>query len=180
MTTKFENKLLLRNTLKNRCESLISDIASRINNDDFSIASELCVDLKESLIKLNNSEDYLISSCSRDMITYAHGSDPKGQRFRQYRTDPIPTWAVDIKPENVVLIKQNKKRIMNMKKEEVLVTMLVRGKTLSTNIKLESDAIDKIYAFNFGLSDQILHKQLCDLLNSVRNSDECIRVAQEQ
>jgi hypothetical protein len=37
---------------------------------------------------------------SEPMITYANKQDPKGQRFRQYKKDPIPNWAVDIKPDD--------------------------------------------------------------------------------
>jgi hypothetical protein len=33
------------------------------------------------------------------MITYAHQGDPKGTRYRQYAADPVPVWAVDVKPE---------------------------------------------------------------------------------
>ena len=32
-----------------------------------------------------------------DKISYAHVSDPGGQRFIQYAKDPIPSWAVDVK-----------------------------------------------------------------------------------
>lgn len=32
------------------------------------------------------------------MITYAHKDDPNGIRFRQYLTDKIPDWAVNIRP----------------------------------------------------------------------------------
>jgi hypothetical protein len=32
-------------------------------------------------------------------ITYAHPSNPSGPRFNQRANDPLPTWAVDVRPE---------------------------------------------------------------------------------
>ena len=32
------------------------------------------------------------------LISYAHKQDPDGQRFQQYETDPLPTWAVNVHP----------------------------------------------------------------------------------
>lgn len=33
-----------------------------------------------------------------EMVSYAHESDPKGQRFCQYKKDKLPPWAVDVQP----------------------------------------------------------------------------------
>lgn len=30
------------------------------------------------------------------MITYAHNSDPSGDRYRQNSSDPVPVWATDV------------------------------------------------------------------------------------
>lgn len=33
------------------------------------------------------------------MVTYAHKSAPKGQRYRDFADAPPPGWAVDVQPE---------------------------------------------------------------------------------
>ena len=40
----------------------------------------------------------IIKADEEECVTYAHMADPNGYRFRQYKKDPIPAWAVDVKP----------------------------------------------------------------------------------
>lgn len=35
------------------------------------------------------------------MVTYSHVNDPTGVRFRQYKKDPLPPWAVDVRDEPI-------------------------------------------------------------------------------
>lgn len=34
------------------------------------------------------------------IVTYAHVTDPDGTRFRQYKKDPLPKWAVNVRNES--------------------------------------------------------------------------------
>ena len=36
----------------------------------------------------------------KEMVSYAHKSSPRGQRFCQYKKDPLPAWAVDVRPHD--------------------------------------------------------------------------------
>jgi len=35
------------------------------------------------------------------MVSYAHEAEPKGARFKQAASDPLPVWAVDVCPYEV-------------------------------------------------------------------------------
>jgi hypothetical protein len=48
--------------------------------------------LKPHINKANEDEEFL------RMVSYAHEGDPEGHRFCQYEKDPLPIWAVDVKP----------------------------------------------------------------------------------
>lgn len=34
-----------------------------------------------------------------NLISYAHQQEPNGDRFLQLESDPLPPWAVDVRPE---------------------------------------------------------------------------------
>lgn len=34
-----------------------------------------------------------------DYVTFAHKADPGGERFMQHKDEPLPGWAVDVRPE---------------------------------------------------------------------------------
>jgi hypothetical protein len=38
-----------------------------------------------------------------NLISYAHVSDPNGDRFCQYASDPIPSWAVNVRDDEEFL-----------------------------------------------------------------------------
>jgi hypothetical protein len=40
------------------------------------------------------------------LISYAHSEHPDGQRFLQYESDPLPSWAVNVKQESSTLVVQ--------------------------------------------------------------------------
>ena len=42
-----------------------------------------------------------IPAIDNKMVTYAHAKSPKGMRFRQFKHDSIPDWAVDIRPDAI-------------------------------------------------------------------------------
>ena len=53
------------------------------------------------MIKVNTVDKEIsdiIKADEEECVTYAHMADPNGYRFRQYKKDPIPAWAVDVKP----------------------------------------------------------------------------------
>jgi hypothetical protein len=33
------------------------------------------------------------------LITYAHSGDPDGVRYSQFLHDPVPVWAIDVRPD---------------------------------------------------------------------------------
>ncbi len=53
--------------------------------------------LRDQIKELTDRVTELEQQDARPMVTYAHQNAPGGSRFRQYATDPLPGWAVDVK-----------------------------------------------------------------------------------
>jgi len=48
------------------------------------------------------------------LVTYAHKSDPSGQRFAQYQGDRLPDWAVNIENEPTPTIERKSPKIIQL------------------------------------------------------------------